>query len=63
MIAFRFLFELIEVVDYLTAEETGAVLKSRLVNNHLCTFCLDTFHDALNRRLTKLSEFDFIVRR
>lgn len=49
-----FRLELRQIVYHLTAEECGAVFKGWLVDDDLCTLCLDALHDALNGRLTEV---------
>ena len=46
--------ELGEVVDHARAEEGGAVLQRRLVDDHGGTLGLDALHHALDRRLTEV---------
>ena len=43
-----------EVVDHARAEEGGAVLERRLVDDHSGTLGLDAFHHALDRRLAEV---------
>ena len=47
-------FECIEVIDHLASKECCTIFKGWFVDNNFCTFCLDTFHDALNSRLTEV---------
>ena len=44
----------IEVVLNSTAEEGAALFQSWLIDDYLCTLCLDTLHDALNSRLAEV---------
>ena len=37
-----------EVVLYSTAEEGAALFQGWLIDDYLCTLCLDTLHDALD---------------
>ena len=46
--------EIIEVVDYTTAKEGGAILKGGFVDDDICTLCLDAFHDALDGTLAEV---------
>ena len=45
---FAFGFKVIKIINDLAAEECSAILKGWLVDNYLCTLCLDTLHDALD---------------
>ena len=40
--------ECIQVVDYAATKESTTIFKSGFVDNYLCSFCLNAFHDALN---------------
>lgn len=46
-------FELVKVINNLATEECCAILKCRLVDDNLCTLCLDALHDVLNGKLTE----------
>lgn len=46
--------ELLQIVDNEAAEESGAVLKCRLVDDHPGSLCLDALHHALDRRLAEV---------
>lgn len=48
-------FELVKVINYLATEECCAILKCRLVDDNLCTLCLDALHDAQNGKLTEIA--------
>ena len=48
------LLELFQIVDNEAAEESGAVLKRRLVYDHFGPLCLDALHHALDRRLAEV---------
>ena len=48
------LLEGVQIVYDFASKESGAVLQSRLVDDHSCTLCLDTLHDALDGRLAEV---------
>ena len=43
-----------EVVLYPTAEECAALFQGRLIDDDLCTLCLDALHDTLDGRLAEV---------
>ena len=47
-------------VDYdFTAEKGGFILQRGFVNDDVCTFRFDTFHDTLNRTLSEIVRITF----
>ncbi len=46
--------ELLQVVHHLAAEEGAAVFEGWLINDYLCTLCLDALHDALDGTLAEV---------
>ena len=49
----------LQVILYSTTEEGATLLQCWLINDHLCTLCLDTLHEALNGRLAEVVEIGF----
>ena len=48
-----------QVIDNLAAKEGAAIFECWFIDNHLCTLCLDTLHDALNCRLAEVVGIGF----
>lgn len=57
------LFKLLQIIYHSASKERTSILQCRLINNHRCTFRLNTLHPPWIEDWRKLSEFDFIVRR
>ena len=51
-----------EVVLYFTTEEGAALFQGWLIDDYLCTLCLDTLHDALDGRLAEVIAVTFILK-
>ena len=49
----------LQVILYSTTEEGATLLQCWLINDHLCTLCLDTLHEALNGRLAEVVGIGF----
>ena len=52
-------FKYLEVIYHPTAEECGAILKRRFIDDHLGTFSFNALHDTLYRRLAKIIAVGF----
>ena len=46
--------ECCHIIYYSAAKEGCTIFQCRLVDNHLCTLCLDSLHDALDSRLAEV---------
>ena len=46
--------ECVKVVYHLASEEGASIFERWLIDNHLCTLCLDSLHDALDGRLAEV---------
>lgn len=52
-------FEFIQIVYYFAAEESDSVFKCWFVDDHGSTFCLNTFHNALDAALAEVIRVAF----
>lgn len=48
------LFKLLQIIHHSTAKERTSILQCRLINNHRCTFRLNSLHNTLDRRLAEV---------
>ena len=42
------LLEIIKIIDYQTAKESGTIFECWLIDNDLCSLCFNAFHDSLD---------------